>query len=118
MHCDNIILDKCIEFSLEVMKFVQVLEENKKYVIAKQLLRSATSIGSNVHEAQDAESKLDFIHKMKIATKEANETWYWLLLCEKADNYPKNEALIISLTEILKILNKIISTAKKNQANK
>ena len=57
------------------------LEEQRKYVIARQLLRSGTSIGANVHEAQNAESKSDFIHKFKIAAKEVEETKYWLLLC-------------------------------------
>ena len=70
---ENIIVDKAINFSLSIIKYCEFLEQKKKYVIAKQLLRSATSIGANVFEAQNAESKADFIHKMKIAAKEATE---------------------------------------------
>jgi four helix bundle protein len=65
-----------------------VLEQERKYVISKQLLKSGTSIGANIHEAQNAESKADFIHKIKIATKELEETKYWLILCNESKNYP------------------------------
>ena len=85
---------------------------DKKFVIARQLLRSSTSIGANVFEAQNAESKADFIHKMKIAAKEASETLYWLTLCERSKNYRFNNMLIDNLSEIIKILSKIISSAK------
>ena len=60
---ENIILRKTIEFSLAIIEYTELLEHNKKYVISRQLLRSGTSIGANVHEAQNAESKADFIHK-------------------------------------------------------
>ena len=73
---ENVIVNKTIEFSLAVIKYCDLLEQRKKFVIAKQLLRSATSIGANVFEAQNAESKADFIHKMKIAAKETSETLY------------------------------------------
>ena len=77
---ENIILKKSIEFSLTLIEYVEVLEANKKYIIARQLLKSGTSIGANIHEAQNAESKADFIHKVKIAAKEVEETKYWLTL--------------------------------------
>jgi four helix bundle protein len=64
-----------------------LLEAHHKYVIAKQILKAGTSIGANVREAQNAESKIDFIHKMKIAAKEADETEYWLLLCNRSNAY-------------------------------
>ena len=67
----NLIVEKTLSFSIEIIKFSEQLELQKKYVIAKQLLRSGTSIGANVWEAQNAESKVDFIHKMKIAMKES-----------------------------------------------
>ena len=73
---ENIILKKTIEFSLSVIEYAELLEVQKKFVIARQLLRCGTSIGANVHEAQNAESKLDFIHKFKIAAKEVEETKY------------------------------------------
>ncbi|MBT8295638.1 MAG: four helix bundle protein [Gramella sp.] len=79
-----------------------------------QLLKSATSIGANVHEAQNAESKLDFIHKIKIALKELEVTKYWLTLCEKADSYPFKSELKTEVTELGLILYKIISTSKKS----
>jgi len=69
-------------------------------------------IGANVREAQNAESKTDFIHKMKIAAKEADETEYWLTLCELAINYPKNSELKVKLLSIIKIINRIISSSK------
>lgn len=109
---DNPILKLTFEFSLEVIKYVEILEEKKKYVIAKQLLRSATSVGSNVREAQNAESKPDFIHKMKIACKEADETLYWLELCNAADNYPTNKELEEKIFIIIKVLSKIVGSSK------
>lgn len=80
MEQPNIIVEKSLAFSIEVIRFCELLETNRKYVVAKQLLRSGTSIGANVFEAQHAESRADFIHKIKIAIKEANETLYWLLI--------------------------------------
>jgi four helix bundle protein len=108
----NIIVDKTFRFALEIIAYCELLEVNKKFVIARQLLKSGTSIGANVREAQNAESKIDFIHKMKIAAKEADETEYWLLLCKHSPNYPQNEKLLGELTELIKILGKIISTSK------
>jgi len=109
---DNLIVNRTIEFSLAIINYSEGLERNKKFVIAKQLLRSATSIGANVFEAQNAESKADFIHKMKIAAKEASETLYWLILCERSENYECDPKLKNDLNDIIKILSKIISSAK------
>ncbi len=109
---ENIIVTKTLDFSVQVMEYCEVLEQNKKFVVARQLLRSATSIGANVFEAQNAESKADFIHKMKIAAKEASETLYWLILCERSKSYSHNPKLKENLDEILKILSKIISSSK------
>lgn len=111
---DNIVLEKCVCFSLDVIDYCELLDKEKKYVISNQLLKSATSIGANVHEAQNAESKLDFIHKIKIALKELEETKYWLTLCEKADSYPFNSELKTGVNELGLILYKIVSTSKKN----
>src|SRR5690349_9489523 len=109
---DNLIVNKTIEFSLAVIKYCDLLEQNKRFVIAKQLLRSATSIGANVFEAQNAESKADFIHKMKIAAKETSETLYWLILCERSEGYYFDIKLKTDLEDIIRILSKIISSAK------
>ncbi len=113
----NIILEKTFQFSLEIIQFSEVLNEMKKYVIAKQLLRSGTSIGANVREAQSPQSRADFIHKIKIALKEAEETEYWLLLINASDGYPKNNKLEKDIIEIKLILSKIVSTSKNNYLN-
>ena len=110
---NNPILKKTIEFSLVVIEYCELLDASKKYIISKQLLRSATSIGANAMEAQNAESKADFIHKLKISAKEADEVQYWLTLCEYSNSYPEVAHLQIKLTEIQKILNSIIGTAKR-----
>lgn len=78
---ENVIVEKSFQFALKIIVYCDLLEEKRKFVISKQLLRSGTSIGANVREAQNAESKADFIHKLKLAAKEADETEYWLLLC-------------------------------------
>jgi len=109
---DNLIVKLSLEFALDIIDFSELLEETKKFVIAKQLLKSGTSIGANIRAAQNAESKADFIHKMKIAIKEADETEYWLTLCEMSKNYPKNEQLKIKLQSMINILSKIISSSK------
>src|SRR5687768_2999415 len=100
----NPILKLTFEFALLVVEYCERLEANKKYIIARQLLKSGTSIGANVMEAQNAESKADFIHKMKIAAKEAEESQYWLWICEFAENYPDCLPLQNKLEEINKVL--------------
>ena len=109
----NLIVKLTIEFSLDIIQYCESLEEKRKFVLSNQLLKSGTSIGANIHEAQNAESKLDFIHKMKIAAKETDETQYWLTLCKYSKNYPPCDNLINQLTTISKILNKIIATSKR-----
>jgi four helix bundle protein len=111
---DNLIVKLSLEFALEIIEYTEFLEEQKKYVIAKQLLKSGTSIGANIREAQNAESKLDFIHKMKIAAKEADETEYWLILCKMSVNYPSPDHLKEKLKLLIKIISKIISTSKSH----
>ncbi len=114
MEARNEILELSVRFALDIIAFTDVLEIKKKYVIANQLLKSGTSIGANVHEAQSAESRADFIHKMKVADKEAKETGYWLLLCERSPGLLSAENLQINLLSIQKLLSKIISTSKKD----
>jgi four helix bundle protein len=110
----NPILKLSFDFSLMVIDYCEKLESDRKYVIARQLLKSGTSIGANAMEAQNAESKADFIHKLKIAAKEAEETQYWLMLCEHSANYPECKDLLNRLDEIQRVLTKILSTSKKN----
>ena len=109
---ENLIVKKSFLFALQIIAFCELLEEKKKYIISNQLLKSATSIGANIKEAQNAESKLDFVHKMKIATKEADETIYWLELYHFAPNYPNCEELIDENRQLINILAKIISSSK------
>jgi four helix bundle protein len=111
---DNIIVRLSLEFAIDIISYSELLEDQKKFVVARQLLKSGTSIGANIREAQNAESKADFIHKMKIASKEADETDYWLTLCELSPTYPKPENLKPKLNSIIKILSKIIITSKSN----
>jgi four helix bundle protein len=109
----NPILKLSFDFSLMIIDYCESLDLNKKYIISKQLLKSGTSIGANAMEAQNAESKIDFIHKMKIAAKEAEESQYWLWLCEYASSYPDCSQLQSKIEEINKVLGKILSSSKK-----
>jgi len=111
---DNVILKLTFAFSLRIIEFTELLEAKKKYNVANQLFKCGTSIGANVKEAQNAESKPDFIHKMKIAAKEGDEAEYWLLLCKEAANYPDTNNLLEELHVINKILSKIIASSKTN----
>ena len=84
MKKDNKILALSFDFSIQIIELYKTLIEQKEYVISKQVLRSATSIGANVEEANAAQTKKDFITKMSIASKEARETKYWLRLLQKS----------------------------------
>jgi four helix bundle protein len=112
---ENIIVSKTITFSIAIIEFCETLEQKRKFVIANQLLKSGTSIGANVHEAQNAESKADFIHKIKIAAKELEETKYWLILCKESKSYPNNSELEDQIKEIGLIIYKILSSSKKSK---
>jgi four helix bundle protein len=93
MDNKNVIIEKSIGFALKIIEYAEFLETHRKFVISNQLLKSGASIGANIHEAQSCESRADFIHKLKIAAKEAKETSYWLTLCNKATTYPSNLVL-------------------------
>lgn len=109
---DNVIVQKTFDFALKVIEYTELLEERRKYIVGKQLLKSGTSVGANIWEAQNAESRADFIHKVKITAKESEETKYWLLLCKHSKSYPDCDYLIDELGHIQKIVTKIITTAK------
>ena len=109
---DNLIVKLSFEFALDIIDFSERLGRDYKYNLSNQLFKSGTSIGANIKEAQNAESKADFIHKFKIAAKEADETEYWLLLCRESVHYPDTNELLVKLTSILKIINTIIGTSK------
>ena len=109
----NEVLELSFEFSLKIIQYCEILEEKRKYVIARQLLKAGTSVGANLREAQSPHSRSDFISKLVIAAKEANETEYWLLLCKKSGNYPDPEILESKIGSIKKLLSKIIGSAKR-----
>lgn len=109
----NALLRLSFEFSLSILSYCDLLDERRKYTISKQLVRAGTSIGANAMEAQNAESKADFIHKIKIAAKEADETQYWITLCEFAQGYPETGEITARLVELQKIINAILGTAKR-----
>lgn len=113
----NIIVDLSFRFALDIIRYTSILENNRKFVVARQLLKSGTSIGANVREAQNAESKADFIHKLKIAAKEAEETIYWLELCQNSEGYQSCHDLLRCCNDIVRILSKIISSSKKRNCS-
>ncbi len=112
----NAIKDKSFAFAIRIVNLCKYLKsEKKEYVLSKQILRSGTGIGALVREAEYAQSNADFINKMSIALKEANETEYWILLLYKTDYLEKKafDSLSQDIKEILKLLISIINSAKK-----
>lgn len=113
----NPLKDKSFQFALSIVKLYQFLtDEKREFIMSKQLLRSGTSIGANIREGQNAQSKPDFIHKLSIAQKECDETLYWLELLNQSgflaeDNFKKTHS---DASEILKMLRSSILTTKQN----
>jgi four helix bundle protein len=114
---ENVIVKMTEDFSVKMIQFHFEVKKAGVESMSDQLFRSGTSVGANVREAQNAESKRDFIHKMKIAAKEADETEYWLQLCERSPLLPDPGILKQEITSIHKVLTKIISTCKLNLRN-
>ncbi|MFT4661445.1 MAG: four helix bundle protein [Ulvibacter sp.] len=111
---DNLIVSLTFDFSLKIIEFSEALRELRKFEMSSQIFRSGTSIGANIREAQNAESRADFIHKFKISAKEADELEYWLTLCKASDFYPSPDDVLISdLESIVKIVSKIIASTKR-----
>jgi four helix bundle protein len=113
----NPLKDKSFQFALKVINLYKFLTEQKReYIMSKQLLRSGTSIGANIREGQNAQSKADFIHKFSIAQKECDETLYWLELLHQSDFLEEKEfkAIHNDATELLKMLRSSILTSKQN----
>ncbi|MEJ7691813.1 four helix bundle protein [Daejeonella sp.] len=111
----GIVATKSFSFALEIIELYKFLSEAKKeYVLSKQVLRSGTAVGALIREAEHAQSKADFLHKMNIALKEANETEYWLTLLKESnyigtDHY---QPLMASCKSILRLLISIVHTTK------
>jgi four helix bundle protein len=113
---ENVLLVKSFSFSIRIVKLYQYLvAEKKEYVLSKQLLRSGTAVGALIREAQNAESKADFIHKLGIAQKECDETSYWLELLKETDYLRNDEFENINgnAIELLKIIRSSILTIKQ-----
>ena len=112
---------KAKAFAVRIVKFAQFLQnERKKHVLSKQILRSGTSIGANLHECINAQSKADFISKLQIALKEANETDYWLEIFFESEIIDRQmyDSLHSDLNELISLLVSSIKTAKDNLNNK
>ena len=112
---------KAKAFAVRIVKFAQFLQnERKEYVLSKQILRSGTSIGANLHECINAQSKADFISKLQIALKEANETDYWLEIFFESEIIDRQmyDSLHSDLNELISLLVSSIKTAKDNLSNK
>jgi len=108
---------KSYAFALRIIKAYKFLSsEQREFVLSKQLLRSGTAIGALIREAEHAESKADFVHKMSIALKEANETEYWLMLLHDSEffNDKSFESIILDCQELIKMLISIIKSSKIN----
>ncbi|HAS42958.1 MAG TPA: four helix bundle protein [Microscillaceae bacterium] len=116
MGKDNIIKDKSFAFAIRIVNLYKYLGEQKEFVLSKQLLRSGTSIGALYREAEHAESRADFIHKLAIAQKEANETMYWLELLHQTDYLSTEQFQSIhhDAAELYKLVTSILVTTKKN----
>ena len=111
---NSISVEKSFDFAVQIVNLYKVLTvEKREYVLSKQLLRSGTSIGANISEAQRGQSKADFVAKMSIALKEANETDYWLRLLYKTDYVSETqfESLNADINELIRILTAICKTS-------
>jgi len=110
---NNSVVKKSYSFALRIIKVYKYLCENKEFILSKQLLKSGTSIGANVTEAQEAISKKDFRNKMSIALKESVESRYWINLLKDSEYLSEKQAesLLIDLEEIIKLLSKIVKNA-------
>lgn len=114
---ESILKNKSFKFAVRIVNLYKYLcEEKKEFVLSKQVLRSGTSVGAIVREAEHSESKADFIHKMAIAQKEINETLYWLELLSETKYITTNEfeSINTDAIEIIKMLTSSIKTAKQS----
>lgn len=115
---ENVVRKKSAEFATRVLRACQYLnDEKKEYVLSRQLLRSGTSIGANIAEAQYGSSKNDFINKLYIALKETSETLYWIKLLYEGGYFTQREyvSLYKDCEELRKILSAITKTARTKQ---
>ena len=113
MKTENKILELSFDFSLQIISLYKILIHKNEYVLSKQLLRSGTSIGTNIEEAIAGQTRKDFITKMSIASKETRETRYWLRLLDKSKLVDVDYSpYLISIEHIINILTKIVKTSQ------
>ena len=115
MKKDNVVMSKSYAFALRVIKLYKYLiYEKKEYVLSKQLLRSGTSIGALIREAEHAQSKADFLNKMNVALKEANETQYWIELLRDSEylSITESQSIIEESSELIRLLASIVKSTK------
>ena len=120
MHKD-VLKDKSYAFAIRIVRLSEYLQnEHKDYVLSRQILKSGTSIGALVREAKYAQSTLDFIHKLSIALKEANETYYWLSLLHDTNYIEGNlfDSLLKDCDELISLLVSIVKTTKNKSLTK
>ena len=119
MEKENKILEMTFDFSIQIISLYKTLIKQNEFVLSKQLLRSATSIGANVEEANAAQTKKDFTAKMSIASKEARETRYWLKLLNKSQMVTHDySSYLTSIEHIINILTKIVKTSQESLLKK
>ena len=116
MKMENVVKDKSFAFAIRIVNLFKLLRERKEFVLSKQLLRSGTAIGALVRESEHAQSRADFINKLSIALKEANETEYWILLLRRTDYISQMEfdSIVQDCRAIVRILISIVRTSKLN----
>jgi four helix bundle protein len=115
MENKSIVNEKAIAFALQIIELYKLLKSKQEYVLSKQLLRSGTSIGANIAEALAGQSTRDFIHKMSIASKEARESHYWLILLQKSQLVSHDFAVEIEkCNELIRLLTSIVKTTTQN----
>ncbi len=117
MAKENILKNKSKIFAIRIINLYKFLtSEGKEFILSKQLLRSGTSVGANIHEAEFGQSKTDFIHKMSISQKEINETIYWMELLKETDYLSEKqfESINEDAVELIKLITSSIKTAKQN----
>lgn len=110
---NNLIVDLSFKLAVACVSFSTVLEQGRKWSLANQILRAALSIGANIKEAQNSESRADFVHKLKIAGKEAEELEFYFEVCNASSELPDAGDLLSQTQSVIRVLNKIISTTKQ-----
>ena len=115
----SVLREKSYPFAIRIVRLCQLLQDSKKeFVISKQVLRSGTAIGALIREAEFAQSKADFVHKMSIALKEANETEYWLLLLSDTGYFPEKELFLSLQSQCKELIAMLVATVRKVKSEK